>query len=280
MTESRQSRTILIKNLPVGIGRSRIFRLLGPICAVVDIKFETGSVPGVHAAFVVTDSCESAVAAVDAFNGMKLDGKKLRCSVETAGVVTEALADDYKRTVIVNNVVMAVGRSDMTDIFGEYGTVEKVQFDKRGGPGVHMVSVVMDSNASAVRAITELNGRDLNGRAIRCSLGEIPKRRIGQSRTEKKCSEDEKIGAGDEGNRWRVVMRNVPVSFGRAGIRELCGTFGIVKMVSFADEGPSGVHTASVSMDSEEAASSAALKLNGCTIEGRILKCAFAPIFE
>ncbi|MDD4526682.1 MAG: RNA-binding protein [Candidatus Margulisbacteria bacterium] len=70
--------------------------------------------------------------------------------------------------IYVGNLKYEVRENDLQEMFSEFGEVSKVKIvkdrdtDRSKGFGF----VTMDDTAEATAAITALNGKDLNGRAI------------------------------------------------------------------------------------------------------------------
>jgi len=72
------------------------------------------------------------------------------------------------KNVFVGNLSFGATESGIRTMFEAYGTVDRVSLitDRDTGQARGFGFVEMSNNAEADRAITELNGRDLDGRAM------------------------------------------------------------------------------------------------------------------
>ena len=72
------------------------------------------------------------------------------------------------KNVFVGNLSFGATESAVRSMFEAYGTVDRVNLitDRDTGQARGFGFVEMSNNAEADRAITELNGRDLDGRAL------------------------------------------------------------------------------------------------------------------
>ena len=72
------------------------------------------------------------------------------------------------KNVFVGNLSFGATESAVRSMFEAYGTVDRVSLitDRDTGQARGFGFVEMSNNAEADRAITELNGRDLDGRAL------------------------------------------------------------------------------------------------------------------
>lgn len=78
----------------------------------------------------------------------------------------------------VGNLPWSTTDSDLTDMFGEFGTVDSASVitDRETGRSRGFAFVEMD-NDSGKRAMEELNGREVGGRALKVNeANEKPKR--------------------------------------------------------------------------------------------------------
>ena len=72
------------------------------------------------------------------------------------------------KNVFVGNLSFGATESAVRSMFEAYGTVDRVNLitDRETGQAKGFGFVEMSNSAEADRAITELNGRDLDGRAL------------------------------------------------------------------------------------------------------------------
>ena len=72
------------------------------------------------------------------------------------------------RKLYVGNLPYQTGEAELTELFSRAGTVEsaRIMRDMATGRARGFGFVEMTANAEADRAIAELNGRDLDGRAL------------------------------------------------------------------------------------------------------------------
>ncbi len=75
--------------------------------------------------------------------------------------------------IYVGNLDFRVDENDLKGIFEDYGTVTdaKVITDKYTGKSKGFGFVVIEDNATANKAISELNGTTLESRAVGCKRG-------------------------------------------------------------------------------------------------------------
>jgi RNA recognition motif-containing protein len=76
-----------------------------------------------------------------------------------------------EKKLYVGNISYQVTNEILNDAFAQYGTVEsaEVKMDRDTGRSRGFGFVVMSSGEEAEKAIAELNGKDLEGRALRVS---------------------------------------------------------------------------------------------------------------
>ncbi len=74
--------------------------------------------------------------------------------------------------IYVGNLTYDVTENDLRDLFGEYGTVSKVNVinDKMTGKSKGFAFVEMENDANGQKAIDELNNADLQGRNLKVNL--------------------------------------------------------------------------------------------------------------
>ena len=72
------------------------------------------------------------------------------------------------RKLYVGNLPYAVDKQTLTDLFGQFGTVESVNIitDRDTGRSKGFGFVEMSSDSEAQKAIEELNGKDCEGRPM------------------------------------------------------------------------------------------------------------------
>ena len=75
------------------------------------------------------------------------------------------------KKLYVGNLAFAVTVSDLEELFGRIGTTDSVAIptDRATGQSRGFGFVEMSSSADAQRAVQELDGQELKGRAIRVS---------------------------------------------------------------------------------------------------------------
>ena len=68
----------------------------------------------------------------------------------------------------VGNLAFETTENDLQDLFEQHGTVNEVHLmmDRMTGKSRGFAFVTMNDNAQATSAMTALNGKDLNGRAL------------------------------------------------------------------------------------------------------------------
>ena len=74
--------------------------------------------------------------------------------------------------IYVGNLTYEVSENDLRDLFGEHGTVTKVNviMDKMTGKSKGFAFVEMENDSDGQTAIDELNGADLQGRNLKVNL--------------------------------------------------------------------------------------------------------------
>ena len=72
------------------------------------------------------------------------------------------------KNIFVGNLSYNVSENELRSVFEEYGTVDRVSVvtDRDTGQARGFGFVEMSNNAEGDRAIAELNGRELDGRAL------------------------------------------------------------------------------------------------------------------
>ncbi len=72
------------------------------------------------------------------------------------------------KNIFVGNLSYSATESSVRSLFEQYGTVDRVNLvtDRDTGQARGFGFVEMSSNSDADRAIAELNGRDMDGRAL------------------------------------------------------------------------------------------------------------------
>lgn len=74
--------------------------------------------------------------------------------------------------IYVGNLSYETSENDLSNVFGEYGTVSKVNIimDKMTGKSKGFAFIEMDNDVEGQKAIDELNDADLNGRNLKVNL--------------------------------------------------------------------------------------------------------------
>ena len=72
-------------------------------------------------------------------------------------------------SIYVGNLDYEIGQEDLTEVFGEYGTVKRVHLpiDRETGRKRGFAFVEMDSEAEEADAISKLNGAEWMGRELK-----------------------------------------------------------------------------------------------------------------
>lgn len=101
--------------------------------------------------------------------------------------------------LFVGNLSFQTTDDDLTSTFGQFGPVERASVvrDRESGQSRGFGFVEMTSTADANRAITALNGEDLNGRAL--NVNEARPRETNAGRNRSGGSEN---GRGRREHRW------------------------------------------------------------------------------
>jgi cold-inducible RNA-binding protein len=96
------------------------------------------------------------------------------------------------KNVFVGNLSFGATENAVRSLFEAYGSVDRVNLitDRETGQARGFGFVEMSNNAEADRAITELNGRDLDGRALN----------VNEARP--KAERSSGGGGGRQNNRW------------------------------------------------------------------------------
>jgi RNA recognition motif-containing protein len=96
------------------------------------------------------------------------------------------------KKLYVGNLPWSTTEDDLRQMFGEHGDVESVALitDRETGRSRGFAFVEMDTEG-AEKAISEFNGKDMAGRALRVNEAQDKPRRSGGGG-----------GGGDGGNRW------------------------------------------------------------------------------
>jgi len=74
--------------------------------------------------------------------------------------------------IYVGNLSYDTSENDLKNVFGEHGTVSKVNIimDKMTGKSKGFAFVEMENDAEGQKAVDELNDADLNGRNLKVNL--------------------------------------------------------------------------------------------------------------
>jgi RNA recognition motif-containing protein len=74
--------------------------------------------------------------------------------------------------IYVGNLTYSASENDLRDLFGEFGTVNKVNVitDKMTGKSKGFAFVEMENDTDGQNAIDELNGADMQGRNLKVNL--------------------------------------------------------------------------------------------------------------
>lgn len=88
-----------------------------------------------------------------------------------------------KRRLYVGNIPRTVSNEELTNIFGEHGSVEKaeVMYDKYSGRSRRFAFVTMTTIDDANAAIEKLNEKEMDGRKIKVNVTEKPLNSIDRS---------------------------------------------------------------------------------------------------
>jgi len=79
-----------------------------------------------------------------------------------------------KRKLFVGNLPWSLSEQDISDAFGEYGTIEEVKIvlDRETGRSRGFGFVTYEESSAAEEAVENLNGVELAGREIRVSMSQ------------------------------------------------------------------------------------------------------------
>jgi nucleolysin TIA-1/TIAR len=80
-----------------------------------------------------------------------------------------AQTPEYQTTVYVGNLTPYTTQNDLTPLFSNYGHVTEARFQSDRG----FAFIKMDSHPGAASAICGLNGYNVNGRPLKCSVSTI-----------------------------------------------------------------------------------------------------------
>ena len=87
---------------------------------------------------------------------------------------------DYVKKIYVGNLPWSASEADLNELFSSFGTVHSVAVisDRETGRSRGFGFVEMDE-ADADKAISQVNGRDLDGRALRVNEAQDKRRSAG-----------------------------------------------------------------------------------------------------
>ena len=108
------------------------------------------------------------------------------------------------KRLFVGNLARDVTDQELGDVFSAYGTVRKAEVVRgRGGKGRGFGYVELASDEGAIRAIAEVNGRELQGRAVTVGEARSVPRRSAMEEADQRAAFSRGFGAGRNDRRNR-----------------------------------------------------------------------------
>uniref|UniRef100_A0ACD5V242 Uncharacterized protein n=1 Tax=Avena sativa TaxID=4498 RepID=A0ACD5V242_AVESA len=168
--EGETRRKVFVGNMPWTFSATDIEKLFSECGVVKDIeviKLKDGRKRGF--AFVTMSTAEEAAAAVEKFNEHDLMGRTIK--VEFSKSFRKPAPPPSPDTILakyklyVSNLAWKARSSDMKEFFSQYNPVSaNIVFDDRKSAGYGFVS--FGTKEEAETALSELNGKELMGRAV------------------------------------------------------------------------------------------------------------------
>ncbi|KAK7345559.1 hypothetical protein VNO77_16164 [Canavalia gladiata] len=181
---------LFVGNLPFTVDSAQLAQLFESAGNVemVEVIYDKTTGRSRGFGFVTMSSVEEVEAAAQQFNGYQMEGRPLRVNSGPPPARSEnsrfrgssrgSGPSDGENRVHVGNLAWGVDNFALESLFREQGKVleAKVIYDKESGKSRGFGFVTYSSPEEVSSAIESLDGADLNGRSIRVSIADKPKR--------------------------------------------------------------------------------------------------------
>lgn len=229
--------------------------------------------------------------AIDFFNNKELDGRALIVRADRGATKRESKQNSSRDTKVaeqagpstklfVGNLTWDTTSEDLEKNFADYGSLVSAEvMSKPDGRSRGWGIVEFSTTEGAGNALDNMNGAEIDGRAIKVEFQKPRTARAPRQRRERKPRQQTEFAEPSPSN--SIYVGNLPWSFGDDDVFALFeGTGATSAEVKSGYDGRSRGY-AIVTFDSQEDASSAIDSVNGADADGRQVVCRFdrgAPV--
>ncbi|SCV04279.1 LAMI_0H14840g1_1 [Lachancea mirantina] len=273
------SGNIFIKNLHPVIDNKALhdtFSVFGNILSCKIAVDETGKSRGFG--FVHFESDESAREAIDAINGMLLNGQEVYVAQHVSKKDRQSKLEEAKRqftNVYVKNIDPEATQEEFEDLFTKYGKITSavMERDAEGKPrGFGFIN--FEDHNSAAKAVEELNDQDFKGQKLYVGRAQKKYERLQDLKKQYEASRLEKLAKYQGVN---LFVKNLDDSIDDEKLKEEFSAFGTITSVKvMRDDAGNSKGFGFVCFSAPEEATKAITEKNQQIVAGKPLYVAIA----
>ncbi|XP_075684157.1 polyadenylate-binding protein 1-like [Rhinoderma darwinii] len=267
---------VFVKNLDKSIDSKLLFDKFSAFGNILSCKVVCDENGSKGYGFVHFETQESAQKAIDSLNGMLLNDQKVL--IEHFKPCEERDVNADVRSLFTNLYIKNFG-DDMDDerlkeLFSKYGPTLSVKvITDENGTSKGFGFVNFENHKDALRAMDEMNGKDVNGKAI--YVGRAQKKSEGQDQLRNKFQQikEEQIARSQGVN---VYVKNLDPSIDDKKLHKAFSHFGLINSAKVMMNGRRSKGFGFVCFSSPEEATKAVTNMNGRILASKPLYVALA----
>lgn len=172
--ETVQNTKLYFGNLPYNCDSAQLAGIIQEYASpeMVEVLYERDTGRSRGFAFVTMSTVQDCEAVIQNLDGSQYGGRTLRVNFSDKPKLKEPLYPESEYKLFVGNLSWSVTNESLTEIFQEYGNVvgARVLYDGDSGRSRGYGFVCYSSQQEMDAAMDNLNGAELEGRAMRISL--------------------------------------------------------------------------------------------------------------
>lgn len=270
---------IYIKNLHPAIDNKALHDTFSAFGKILSCKVATDEM-GMSKCFgfVHYETAEAAQAAVDNVNGMLLNDLEVYVGKHVSKQDRESKFEEMKANftnIYVKNIALDYSEADFEALFKPYGTITSVHLEKDSeGKSRGFGFVNFESHDSAVKAVEELNDKEINGQKIYVGRAQKKRERMEELKKKYETARLEKISKYQGVN---LFIKNLDDTIDSEALEEEFKPFGTITSAKvMVDETGKSKGFGFVCFSSPEEATKAITEMNQRMVKGKPLYVALA----
>ncbi|PIS57725.1 polyadenylate-binding protein, cytoplasmic and nuclear [Candidozyma auris] len=270
---------IFIKNLHPDIDNKALhdtFSAFGRVLSCKVATDENGNSKGFG--FVHYETAEAAEAAIENVNGMSLNDREVYVGKHVSKKDRESKFEELKANytnVFVKNFGVDFSEDQLREMFSPYGTITSLHFEKDAeGKSKGFGFVNFESHDSAVKAVEELNDKEVNGQKIYVGRAQKKRERLEELKKQYESTRLEKLSKYQGVN---LFVKNLDDSITSEQLEEEFKPFGTITSAKvMVDDAGKSKGFGFVCFSTPEEATKAITEMNQRMVAGKPLYVALA----